>query len=229
MNSQFFAIFCLILFPHFKTVSWIRFFWFWFCPSTVFVVWAGEKKNKKDWLIGYIMGSRTVYICWRHLDSRWITWILWPGLVLSRVVSSLKLTAQGTRLIFRPFILISSLFFCYHFLFLSFDTFDTLPSFHHIISFSFFHQFMMADLGRIQTRHEGRGRAWAFRIDWEVEPGLVCRWYSHFHWHLHTIDWFILFASRRGILFVYISVPVVFLDRLNWFFWLFYSYSSNIQ
>lgn len=96
-----------------------------------------SRRKKQNGFIGHIMGSRTV----TSVDDIRFTMRLhefYDQVGLSRVVSSLLSGNAGDETHLSAF---HSYFLTFHllsFLFLSFDTFDTLPSFHHIISFSFF-------------------------------------------------------------------------------------------
>ena len=163
-------------------------------------MWAGEKIKRTDWIYH---GLTNGYICWRHLDSRcdymnFMTRFDWVALALAR-----GWRRRGRN---SSFGLSFSHFFCC--LFFS----GLLTHLTHCLSFIisyhiiFLFQFVMVDLGRIQTRHEGLGRAWAFRIDWlkRLPLSLTLTFTYHLLIHLHPsilLDGFILFASRRGILF----------------------------
>ena len=102
------------------------------------------------------MGSRTV----TSVDDIRFTMRLhefYDQVGLSRVVSSLLSGNAGDETHLSAF---HSYFLTFHllsFLFLSFDTFDTLPSFHHIISFSFFINLWWWTLGGYKLGMKGVG------------------------------------------------------------------------
>lgn len=128
------------------------------------------------------MGSRTV----TSVDDIRFTMRLhefYDQVWLSRVSSRSRVTTQGTKLIFRPFIFS---FLLLSFLFLVFWHIwhTAFLSSYHIISFSFFNLSWWT-LGGYKLDMKGLGVLGRFGlIDWR---GCRCHW----HWHLHTIYWFI--------------------------------------